>query len=263
MDALLLSQPTLFAQAAQASPEKTVSLNPIDLVLKSSGPVFVVFWLLVVMAAAVWVIAILKALQLARMRGSLHDFEREAFNLVDAKDLFDTARKHTGSPGGRVVLALSKRGGSARVLESIARRAVVDEQKRGGNMMTLLGSIASSAPFIGLFGTVWGILYAFLRIRREKSASLPVVAPAIGEALIATAVGLFAAIPALIFYNLLNRRLDDVVSELEAAAEQWVSVVAESDQSLGIPSDKTVAQGGRGPVVRSTPPAYGSSGYGG
>jgi biopolymer transport protein TolQ len=260
MPAILFADTALFGQAAQAG-EKANSLNPIDLVLKSSGPVFVVFWLLVGMAAAVWVIAILKALQLARMRGALHAFEKDVFNLVDAKDLFEAARRHTGSPGGRVVLALSKRGGSHKVMESIAKRAVVEEHQRGGKMMTLLGSIASSAPFIGLFGTVWGILDAFLRIGREKSASLPVVAPAIGEALIATAVGLFAAIPALIFYNLLNRRLDDVVSELEAATEQWVTIVAESDQSLGIPSDKTVAQGSRGPVVRSSPPALG--GYGG
>jgi biopolymer transport protein TolQ len=257
MPALFLSQAVQVATDKGAAAEKAVSLNPIDLVLKSSGPVFVVFWMLVAMAAMVWIISILKALQLARMRGALHAFEKDVFNLVDAKDLFEVARRHTGSPGGRVVLALSKRGGSHKVMESIAKRAIVEEQQRGGKLMTLLASIASSAPFIGLFGTVWGILDAFLRIGREKSASLPVVAPAIGEALIATAVGLFAAIPALIFYNLLNRRLDDVVSELEAATDQWVSIVADSDQSLGIPSDKTVAQGGRGPIVRSSPAAYG------
>jgi biopolymer transport protein TolQ len=144
-----------------------------------------------------------------------------------------------------------------RLMAAAAQR----ELARAGKGLSVLATVGSAAPFIGLFGTVWGILDAFLRIGREKSASLPVVAPAIGEALIATAVGLFAAIPALIFYNLLNRRLDDVVSELEAATEQWVTIVAESDQTLGIPSDKTVAQGSRGPVVRSSPPVHG--GYGG
>lgn len=220
-----------------------VDLNPIQLVLHSSGPVFVVFWLLVAMAAGVWIIAILKALQLARMRGALHAFEREAFNLVAANDLFDVARRHPGSPGGRVVTALARRGGSREVLGSVAKRAIVVEQQRASRLMTMLGSIASSAPFIGLFGTVWGILDAFLRIGREKSASLPVVAPAIGEALIATAVGLFAAIPALIFYNLLNRKADDIVSELETASEQWVTVVSESEQSGSMPPmDRTVPQ---------------------
>jgi biopolymer transport protein TolQ len=226
---------------ADAGGPGSVNLNPVDMVLHSTGPVFVVFWLLVVMAAMTWAISIMKAFQLARLRGALRAFEREAFNLVDAKDLFETAARHQGSPGGRVVIALSRRGGSLKVLESVARRAVIDEQQRAGKMMTLLASIASSAPFIGLFGTVWGILDAFLRIGREKSASLPVVAPAIGEALITTAVGLFAAIPALIFYNLLNRRLDDLVSELEAASDAWVTLVSESDQGLGVPADRTVS----------------------
>lgn len=233
--ALLASQ----AAAPAKGKADTVNLNPVDLVLHSSGPVFVVFWLLVVMAALVWLISILKALQLARMRSALRAFEKEVFNLVDARDLFEAAGRHAGSPGGRVVLALSRRGGSLKILESVSKRAIVDEQQRAGRLMTLLASIASSAPFIGLFGTVWGILDAFLRIGREKSASLPVVAPAIGEALIATAVGLFAAIPALIFYNLLNRRLEDLVSELEAASEAWVTLVSESDQGKSIPPGET------------------------
>lgn len=235
----------LFALAQQAEGDET----PVKLIPTEVGLGFAIFWFLVALAGLVWVIAILKALQLGRMRGALHAFEREVFNLIDAKDLFAVAQRHAGSPGARVVLALSKRGGSAKVLESIAKRAIVDEQQRAGNMMTLLASIASSAPFIGLLGTVYGILVAFLRIGVKKSASLPVVAPAIGEALVATLVGLIAAIPALIFYNLLNRRLEDLVSELEAASEAWVTLVAESDQKLAVSADRTVAQ--------SRPPAMG------
>jgi len=235
----------LFALAQQAEGDET----PVKLIPTEVGLGFAIFWFLVALAGLVWVIAILKALQLGRMRGALHAFEREVFNLIDAKDLFAVAQRHAGSPGARVVLALSKRGGSAKVLESIAKRAIVDEQQRAGNMMTLLASIASSAPFIGLLGTVYGILVAFLRIGVKKSASLPVVAPAIGEALVATLVGLIAAIPALIFYNLLNRRLEDLVSELEAASEAWVTLVAESDQKLAISADRTIAQ--------SRPPAMG------
>lgn len=210
-----------------------VNLDPIALVLHASGPVFVVFWGLVLMAAGVWVIAVMKFLQLARMRSSLHRFEKDAFNSVDAAQLFGVAQRHRDAPGSRVVMALSRRGGSTRVLESVAKRAIVAESQRAGSLMPTLGSIASSAPFIGLFGTVYGILDAFLRIGREKSASLPVVAPAIGEALIATAVGLFAAIPALIFYNFLSKRIADIVDELEAASEGWVHIVADSD--AGVP----------------------------
>ena len=79
--------------------------------------------------------------------------------------------------------------------------------------MPTLSSIAAASPFVGLFGTVWGIMQAFLRIGVEKSASLPVVAPAIGEALIATAVGLVAAIPATIAYNYVDKRIADLLDE--------------------------------------------------
>lgn len=89
--------------------------------------------------------------------------------------------------------------------------------------MPTLSSIASASPFVGLFGTVWGIMIAFQRIGTEKSASLPVVAPAIGEALVATAFGLFAAIPATIGYNYIDRRISDLLDELSAAADVWVA----------------------------------------
>jgi biopolymer transport protein TolQ len=213
--------------ASDAAPQ--ANFDVVSLVVHASGPVFIVFWGLVIMAAGVWVIAVMKFLQLARMRSSLHRFEKDAFNTVDASQLFGVAQHHRDAPGSRVVMALSRRGGSAKVLESVARRAIVAESQRAASLVPTLGSIASSAPFIGLFGTVYGILDAFLRIGREKSASLPVVAPAIGEALIATAVGLFAAIPALIFYNFLSKRIDDLISELEAASDGWVHIVADSD----------------------------------
>src|SRR5206468_3451227 len=90
-----------------------------------------------------------------------------------------------------------------------------------------LGSIGAAAPFIGLFGTVYGIMDAFVRIGAAKSASLPVVAPAIGEALITTAIGLAAAIPAVVFFNFIDKRVGDFVQELEAATAEWVAMIAE------------------------------------
>ena len=105
---------------------------------------------------------------------------------------------------------------------AIGRRAIVVEQQRASALMPTLQSIAAASPFIGLFGTVWGIMDAFLRIGVEKSASLPVVAPAIGEALIATAFGLVAAIPATIAYNYVDKRIADLLDELEAATGAWV-----------------------------------------
>jgi biopolymer transport protein TolQ len=108
----------------------------------------------------------------------------------------------------------------------MAKRAIAIEQQRATVLMPTLSSIASASPFIGLFGTVWGIMDAFLRIGVEKSASLPVVAPAIGEALIATAFGLVAAIPATIGFNYIDKRIGDLLEELAAVSETWAELLA-------------------------------------
>lgn len=203
-----------------------IKLDPVSLVLEASGPVLVVVWLLIAASVLVWVIAILKVLQLGRLSSAETNFEREADQAADAEQLFALAGRHKEAPGARVVIELSKRTGDSRFLESVAKRAVVAESKRAGTLMPTLSSIAAASPFVGLFGTVYGIMDAFLRIGQSKSASLPVVAPAIGEALIATAIGLFAAIPALVAYNALSKRIDDLLMGLEASAQGWVMVAA-------------------------------------
>jgi biopolymer transport protein TolQ len=204
-----------------------IKLDPVSLVLHSSGPVFVVVWMLVAAAALVWVIAVLKLLQLRRLAKAERRFEHEAKQAFDADALFAAAHRNATAPGACVVLELGRRAGSEKLLDSIAKRAIVDQQQRAGSLMSSLSTIASASPFVGLFGTVYGIMDAFLRIGQAKSASLPVVAPAIGEALIATAIGLAAAIPAVVAYNALNKRIDDLLSEIEAASEGWVALVAE------------------------------------
>jgi biopolymer transport protein TolQ len=221
------------AQATEAAGDaarQVVELDPISLVLHSSGPVFVVVWLLVFASVAVWFITVLKLMQLTRWRNAELAFQRDASRCDDPDALFSLAARHRGAPGARVVLELQKRRDNPRVLEATAKRAVVEEQRRVSGLMPLLASIGSASPFIGLFGTVWGIMDAFLRIGREKSASLPVVAPAIGEALIATAIGLFAAIPAVVAYNAISKRLDDLLSAVEAASEGWAEQVRPGDE---------------------------------
>jgi biopolymer transport protein TolQ len=220
-----------------------IELDPVSLVLHASGPVFVVVWSLVAAAILVWVIATLKLLQISRLSGAERAFEAEAALATDAGQLFALARRHADAPGARVTLELAKRAGSGKMLESIAKRALCTEQQRAGSLMSTLSSIAAASPFVGLFGTVWGIMDAFLRIGKEKSASLPVVAPAIGEALIATAIGLFAAIPAVIAYNAINKRIDDLLSTLEASSEGWVTLAATEVVPAPLPG---------------TPPGFGS-----
>ncbi|GAC1538932.1 MAG: MotA/TolQ/ExbB proton channel family protein [Polyangiales bacterium] len=211
-------------------PEKTVQLDPIALLIHASRPVKITVAILLVMSLMVWVIGVLKLLQLGRMRAQQRDFEDRAIRMAHADELFDLAATHRGVAGSRVIARLTVPAGrgSTERLRAIADRAIVGERQRAGSLLSPLASIASSSPFIGLFGTVYGIMDAFVRIGAAKSASLPVVAPAIGEALITTAIGLACAIPAVIFYNAIDKRLNDFVAELESAAGEWVLVIAET-----------------------------------
>jgi len=127
-------------------------------------------------------------------------------------------------------------------LRAIAERAIVDERTRATSLLSALGSIAASAPFIGLFGTVYGIMDAFIRIGQEKSASLPVVAPAIGEALITTAIGLAAAIPAVVFYNAIDKRVNELLDEVEASVAEWVLVFSQRPSAeVAVPLTRSLA----------------------
>ncbi len=216
--------------SAPAATQAAIKLDPVSLVLHSSGPVFVVVWSLMTAALLVWVISVLKLLQIGRLSVAERRFEAEAVQATSADQLYALSRRHAEAPGARVVLELARRSGDAKVLAATAKRAMVTEQQRAGSLMPTLSSIASAGPFVGLFGTVYGIMDAFLRIGQEKSASLPVVAPAIGEALITTAIGLFAAIPAVIAYNAINKRIEDLLAEIEASCEGWVAIASASSR---------------------------------
>jgi biopolymer transport protein TolQ len=216
----MLANPTALA------PVVPIKLDPLSLVLHASGPIFLVVWSLVAAALVVWVIAVLKLLQVTRLSAAERRFEAEAVQATSADQLFALSRLHGTAPGARVVQEIARRSGGQKVIEAAAKRAMVTEHQRAGSLMPTLSSIAAAGPFVGLFGTVYGIMDAFLRIGQEKSASLPVVAPAIGEALITTAIGLFAAIPAVVVYNALTKRIDDLLAEVEASSDGWVAIVA-------------------------------------
>jgi|SRR5688572_4307916 biopolymer transport protein TolQ len=209
------------------------ALDPVTLMLGSSGVVLVVLVILIVAAALVWLIWFLKYAQLRRLRSQEQLFERAADKLSRPVDLATLAQRYPNAPGARIVLALARRQqaqpASGELLLAVARKVLTAEQQRATVLMPTLSSIASAAPFVGLFGTVWGIMDAFLRIGLEKSASLPVVAPAIGEALIATAFGLVAAIPATVGYNYVDKRIGDLVEELTASSEVWVAQFASDE----------------------------------
>lgn len=117
---------------------------------------------------------------------------------------------------------------SERILDNLERTILsvkADEEARLESHLTFLASTASSTPFIGLFGTVWGIMESFHNIGQSGSASLSVVAPGISEALVATAMGLFTAIPAVIAYNYFVNRVRILLSQLDSFSSEFLNIV--------------------------------------
>ena len=104
--------------------------------------------------------------------------------------------------------------------------AIQKETEELQSGLTILATVGSTAPFIGLFGTVWGIMNAFIEIGQSQSTSLAVVAPGIAEALLATGLGLLAAIPAVIFYNKLSADADRIVGGYEAFADEFATILS-------------------------------------
>jgi len=92
--------------------------------------------------------------------------------------------------------------------------------------LPVLATVGSTAPFVGLFGTVWGIMVAFIEIGQSQSTSLAVVAPGIAEALLATGLGLAAAIPAVIFYNKLSTDADKIIGGYESFADEFATILS-------------------------------------
>ena len=197
-------------------------MNFAALLSESSGLTAGVLWVLLGAALSVWVVAVAKGRQIARVSRIEGAFEAELQTVATRHQLEAVLAKHPHASGARVLRRLfDQTSGDAGLLEAIGAAAVAAEQRALGQLLPVLGTIASTAPFVGLLGTVWGILDAFHRIGAHGSADLAVVAPAIGEALVATALGLVAAIPAVVAYNALARRLTDLVARLSESARVW------------------------------------------
>jgi biopolymer transport protein TolQ len=213
-----------------AAPER---LDPMQLVLHASVPVKLVLVILVAFSVLCWIVIFAKALHLMRARGDSDKFMK-AFDGAGSLDALaqQGLSNFRGSPFARIfatgydeMVRLTKgtRGqrlddAQATHVDSITRRAAASEVTHLESWMSLLGTIGSTSPFIGLFGTVYGIMDAFLSIGNQQSANLPVVAPKIAEALIATAIGLVAAIPAVMAYNYFSRRVGELADIMDAFA---------------------------------------------
>ena len=217
----------LLAAAGTIAPTR---LDPLELFLDSDIVVKSVMVGLLLASVWVWTIVVAFSLQLARLRRSSTQFEQEFWQADDPEALISRAK--ADNPSGRVAGAglsefrrSTKKGVKdpaatmARIALAMEGQVAVEADKLS-ERLSFLATTGSVAPFVGLFGTVWGIMNSFFQIGVQNNSSLAVVAPGISEALFATAIGLFAAIPAVIAYNRFARNVDQFEARLTRFADK-------------------------------------------
>jgi biopolymer transport protein TolQ len=214
-------------------------LSILQLVLGASWVVQLVMLLLVGVSIASWAAIFGKLFALKRVKSLNDDFEREFWSGTSLNELFAAAAqnaKHAGpmerifASGMREYQKLRER----RILDTGtlldgARRAMRASYQREVDAveshLSFLASVGSVSPYVGLFGTVWGIMHAFVGLGSLQQVTLATVAPGIAEALVATAIGLFAAIPAVLAYNRFARDIDRIAIQLETFIEEFSNIL--------------------------------------
>jgi len=167
------------------------------------------------------------------------EFEQAFWSGKSLDDLFDKVSSNPRDPMSAVFAAAMRewrrvsgntsenfKVGLADRIERVMQITVNREMDRAEKYMTFLATTGATAPFVGLFGTVWGIMHSFQSIAISSNSSLAVVAPGIAEALFATALGLLAAIPAVVAFNKLNRDLDRYTGRLDSFAGEFAAILS-------------------------------------
>jgi biopolymer transport protein TolQ len=223
---------TLFPFLAATVPEAAadLSLSPIKLFLEADIVVQAVMVGLILASIWTWAIIVSQWVKARTAFRASERFEREFWKADDA-DGFYKENKDADLPAARVFSAgmyewrrstgkgAIDRDGTRERLATAMGAAVASEIDKLGDRLNILATVGSVAPFVGLFGTVWGIMRSFTAIGAAGNSSLAVVAPGIAEALFATAIGLFAAIPAVIAYNRFGHGLNRLEARLNRFAD--------------------------------------------
>ena len=206
------------------------TLSPVALFLQADLVVKAVMVGLLLASVWTWAIIIAFSLRLRRTRRDMAAFERD-FWTADDIDAFHKQHGASALPSAKVCAAgvaewrrstaqaPVDKGGTRERLATAMGASVATEVDRLSDRLNILATVGSVAPFVGLFGTVWGIMRSFTSIASAQNTSLAVVAPGIAEALFATAIGLFAAIPAVIAYNRFSHGVNRVEAGLNRFAD--------------------------------------------
>ena len=214
-------------------------LSIVSLILHASWVVQGVVALLISVSIASWAAIFRKIISLKRVQKLNEEFDREFWSGTSLNDLFAGATqnaKHSGSmerifaSGMREYQKLRERRiTDAGALMDGARRAMRASYQREVDAiesnLSFLATVGSVSPYVGLFGTVWGIMHAFTGLAALEQVTLATVAPGIAEALVATAIGLFAAIPAVVAYNRFAHDIDRIANKLETFIEEFSNIL--------------------------------------
>jgi biopolymer transport protein TolQ len=234
-----------------------MGIAQIDIVnmVRNAGPVVqFVMLLLLFFSIMSWAIILIKSRYIRRAYKESAEFTDFFWKSRDLSNAFAKAKQLPGSPIARIFrigyvelkklsqsaapanpaanqptgsknMSLDARFTGTDNIKRALRRAISTEMTRMSQMVPFLATTGNTAPFIGLFGTVWGIMHSFAGIGQKGSANLAVVAPGISEALVATAAGLAAAIPAVIAFNYFMSKINVVESELQSFSADFLNII--------------------------------------
>ena len=217
-------------------------MSIISLVLHASFVVQIVMVMLLTISVASWAAIFRKLNAIKRIQNLNEEFERVFWSGTSLNELFSAASQNAKQAGPMERIFASgmreyqklreRRITDAGTLLDGARRAMRASYQReldaAESQLSFLASVGSVSPYVGLFGTVWGIMHAFTGLANLQQVTLATVAPGIAEALVATAIGLFAAIPAVVAYNRFARDIDRVAIKLETFIEEFSNILQRS-----------------------------------
>ena len=231
--------------AQSALPVASADVSLIALFLQAHWIVKAVMLGLLSCSVWVWAIAIEKMMLYSHTRRSMDRFEQAFWSGESIEELYRAlAAKPTQSMAACFVAAMRewKRSfesharsfaGLQMRIEKVMNVSIAREVERLERRLLVLATVGSAGPFVGLFGTVWGIMSSFQSIAASKNTSLAVVAPGIAEALFATAIGLIAAIPATIFYNKFVSEVNKQAVRLEGFADEFSAILSRQIDERG------------------------------
>ena len=223
----------------------TQDLSILAMMANASVVVQLVLLLLIVVSFMSWYFIFLKVFTIHRAESRTEQFERDFWSGSDLASMYQSAVNHRHSTGSlerifeagfREFAKLRGQRGTAdpSVMVDGARRAMratyQREMDRLESNLAFLASVGSVSPYVGLLGTVWGIMHAFRGLANVAQATLAAVAPGIAEALVATAIGLFAAIPAVVAYNRFSHDVDRLAVRFESFMEEFSNILQRQPQ---------------------------------